>query len=363
LNKLDVVIGSSWGDEGKGLTVARIAKKYNPFHTVEILNNGGAQRGHSVDYGTVEHVFKHFGSATPLGITTFFGDKFILNPMQFGVEYNEIMEKFGKFPTTARSKNCMFSTPYDMMANQMLQQQNWTGSCGMGIWETILRNSFAFSCLPFEDFIRLNFEEKVIYLKLVRDYFEKNRKIEISSKYKKSWYSEDVIYHFIFDCDYLASKSKLITNQEEFIKSFDNVIVENGQGLLLGDTGKDDKDATPSKTGVEAIPNYLLEDKQKVNIHYITRPYLTRHGANEWTGETPVKIDNSVEINQYNEWQGEFLYAPLSINELKQRCDEDIKKIGMSNYTMEITHCDEMDREKDFKSVFSNCNFYDIKRL
>ena len=35
----------------------------------------------------------------------------------------------------------------------------------------------------------------------------------------------------------------------------------------------------------------------------------------------------------------------------------------MSNYTMEITHCDEMDREKDFKSVFSNCNFYDTKRL
>ena len=113
----------------------------------------------------------------------------------------------------------------------------------------------------------------------------------------------------------------------------------------------------------EAIPNYLLEDKQKVNIHYITRPYLTRHGANEWIGEIPVKIDSSIEINQYNEWQGEFLYAPLSINELKQRCDEDIKKIGMSNYTMEITHCDVMDREKDFKSVFSNCNFYDTKRL
>ena len=95
--KYNIVIGANAGDEGKGTIVARLAKD-TKGKVLNVLTNGGAQRGHSVltDHG--QHIFKHFGSATPFNAYTYFAESFILNPMQFIDELKEIKELYNSAP-------------------------------------------------------------------------------------------------------------------------------------------------------------------------------------------------------------------------------------------------------------------------
>jgi hypothetical protein len=69
------------------------------------------------------------------------------------------------------------------------------------------------------------------------------------------------------------------------VNQYDEMIFENGQGLLLCDTGVDSYEKTPSKTGIEYAANIItdigLEHFDELSLHYVTRPYLTRHGENE----------------------------------------------------------------------------------
>ena len=59
-----IIIGSSYGDEGKGLAAAWSARRMGG-RCLNILINGGAQRGHTVDLPDGRrHVFHHFGAAT-----------------------------------------------------------------------------------------------------------------------------------------------------------------------------------------------------------------------------------------------------------------------------------------------------------
>ena len=78
---------------------------------------------------------------------------------------------------------------------------------------------------------------------------------------------------------------------------------------------------------------------------------------------TKILTDNSIEINQYNEWQHDFNYSKLDIKNLKRRLDIEAKKANVNNYILEVTHCDEIDNEEKFKKNFSNVNFYDTNKL
>lgn len=44
--KARIVIGANYGDEGKGTVVARYSK--NSYNVLNVLTNGGSQRGHSI---------------------------------------------------------------------------------------------------------------------------------------------------------------------------------------------------------------------------------------------------------------------------------------------------------------------------
>lgn len=157
MNKdVHVVIGANYGDEGKGTIVAKIAKeKINEKKSVlNVLTNGGAQRGHSFIYQGKKIINKHFGSASVLGCATYFSPKFILDPMQFTTEYQKKADEFEAFRYAGciRSRYCRWATPFDIMANQAeAKKQKLHNTCGMGIWNTIKRSN-TYNEL-FDDFI------------------------------------------------------------------------------------------------------------------------------------------------------------------------------------------------------------------
>jgi hypothetical protein len=101
------------------------------------------------------------------------------------------------------------------------------------------------------------------------------------------------------------------------------------------------------------------------NVHFVTRPYITRHGSDTFVGrKLDCDLNKSTEINQYNEWQHDFFYDYLDLSDLKKRCDEEVAMHHIKRYTVEVTHCDELDREAEFKNIFhGNCNFYDTNKL
>ena len=86
-----IVVGANNGDEGKATVVAKYSK--GKQNVLNILTNGGSQRGHSVITDKGEHTFQHFGSGSYYGAHNYYSSFFIINPMQFRKEWDELVVK------------------------------------------------------------------------------------------------------------------------------------------------------------------------------------------------------------------------------------------------------------------------------
>ena len=262
--------------------------------------------------------------------------------MQFVQEYEALIVKPKRI---FRDAGCLWSTPYDSMANLISEQlKKRHASCCMGIWNTIKRSkSEERNRVTFDDFMKMPDDiARIKYLTKVRDYYERN--MQIPESWKTVWSSPNMMYHFINDCRFMAGHT--IACGTGCLSGYDDVIFENGQGLLLCDTGHDTYDTTPSNTGIEyalGILNEIGAKPEDIIAHYVTRPYLTRHGDGNLT-------------NHFNDGQGEFRYGLLDIGSLKDRIVADSRGI---NFELEVTHCDEMDRVSEFRKYFGKVNTYD----
>ena len=346
-----IVIGANYGDEGKGTVTATYAKQSGSV--LNVLTNGGAQRGHSILTPDGSVTFQHFGSGTLHGADTFLSRFFILNPMQFVKEYDELIVKPKR---VFRDRLCRWSTPYDAMANLIEEQlRKRHCSCGMGIWNTVRRYNETATVL-FDDFLG-DPAAALPYLASIKRYYE--RRISIPSDWRDTWHAPGIATHFLDDCFRMA---ELTTTCELTSLVYDNLIFENGQGLLLCDTGRDTPDTTPSRTGIHDALALLepLKDVDQISAHYVTRPYLTRHGDGRLEGEkTKEQIAGAIRedrTNHYNENQGEFRFGELDIQQLHSRVAADAGDIP---FVLEVTHCDEMDRVLEFKRAFANVNVYE----
>lgn len=254
----------------------------------------------------------------------------------------------------------MWSTPWDMMTNQIIENRRGVdkhGSCGMGIWETVLRYKSTVT-IPFDSFMSLDDVKKQEYLKSIRQYFETKRILNnIPKDWSVLWNDESLINNFISDCKVLKDSTTTIQTINEL--NYDNVILENGQGLLLNDTGRDEKDKTPSFTGLDDPLKILAQIKKPLDttVHYVSRSYLTRHGKGECENEmerrnisTYIQEDRN---NHYNEFQGEFRYGELNVDNLAKRIDNDfVKAEGLDiKSVIDLTHCDEIDNSRLVKDV------------
>ena len=350
--KARIIIGANYGDEGKGTVVAKYSKQSD--NCLNILTNGGSQRGHTIvtEYGST--TFKHFGSGTYHGADNYYSRFFILNPIQFVNEYKDLIIKPNKI---YRDVNCMWSTPYDIMFNLITHHiDNKHNTCGMGIWNTIKRYRST-KTITFDTFIT-NEELAYEYLNDVKKYYE--TQLEIPKSWKNVWDSTYLKTHFIEDCKFFNEHTIPIDNINDL--SYDNLIFENGQGLLLSDRGKDEEDRTPSNTGISDALNIIKDIDKDIDItaHYVTRPYLTRHGIGNLTNECikgNITSDIKDDVNVYNEYQGCFRYGELDIYDLHKRILSDVG--NNINYEIELTHCDEVDKVSDFKKVFKKVNVYD----
>ena len=184
----NLVLGSNYGDEGKGQTCYNLARPFKSCLT--ILTNVGCQRGHTVvNDNNLRHVFQHFGSATRSDLDyNYFSKKFILNPIMFKMEYEALVKKAiisSDYKNILFNEQCIFTTPFDMMANQIFELKRGDkrhGSTGLGIFATITRyremNNYDLMkesntvSICFNNFMKMyTYEEAKDYLYKIREYY------------------------------------------------------------------------------------------------------------------------------------------------------------------------------------------------
>jgi adenylosuccinate synthase len=366
-----VVIGASAGDEGKGGVTDYFAAQsfMNKRRCLNVLTNGGSQRGHTVTLSGsgMSHVFHHFGAGTFAGAKTYLPSYFIVNPMNFAKEYAELSTIGVKCCPILVNEDCPLTTPFDMIANMMIEESrgsNRHGSCGCGIWETILRNGITVG-----EFAAKSQEEKKRYLEFVRDdYFRRrisSKGISGHTKWDDIIYSPNLIQNYIYDFNLLINNS--IFTDDSILGVYDDIIFENGQGLLLDQNIKGyGKNTTPSNTGLQNPAQMIrnnLPDDIDVEVVYVSRTYLTRHGVGRFDMECePGKISHYItadKTNIWNEWQGDLRYGILDREDLESRVLKDFTNYGDYEWRMSFffTHYNE-NNSICLDSIVNNYNTY-----
>lgn len=353
MKDIKIVIGANFGDEGKGLMTDYFSKKEN---TIVVCSNGGAQRGHTVVKNDIRHVFHHFGSGTLNGADTYLPAEFIVNPMIF---YQESMElnALGFTPTVYMSDKCIISTPLDMMANQIIEESrgnNKHGSCGLGIYETIKRYKYEENALDF-DSIRRYYMHVFSELEIV-----------VSESWRDLFYDDTIQKRFIADLTYMFRKT--ILYDETILLKYNNIVFEGAQGLLLDQNNKEYyPHLTPSNTGIQN-PKKIIEkipwnDYLNIEVCYVSRTYMTRHGAGKFPSEcnksqiNPNIVDKT---NVPNPHQDSLRYGTLDLRKLYKRCNDDISIFKHPHKkTIVFTHCNEYDVDiLNAKRIFDEWNIY-----
>lgn len=361
--KIKIVIGANFGDEGKGLITDYFAAKAlaNKEAPLVILHNGGAQRGHTVVLPDgVRHVYHHFGCGYGLGVDTYLDRPFIVNPIIYNREKKELDRKFkNNKSVTYVNGGCRVTTPIDMIINQIVEEtrdKDRHGSCGLGIFETIKRDG---------NIYRLTIKDLVwgdhckIYMDLLKliDTYLSNRLRDLGiTNIPVKWIETlhnlpDILKKWFDDCNEML-KTIEVTN-DNIIERYDTLIFEGAQGLLLD---RDNKEyfphLTPSFTGLGYITNMYKDSLAKVDteICFVTRTYLTRHGAGPLPNECKKEDINATMIdltNVPNEYQGTLRYGFIrDWKKFRDRCYEEINKYNLDKYfniniTFALTHMNE----------------------
>lgn len=347
MNNVKVVIGANFGDEGKGLMTDYFCSRFPKDKKVlNVRFNGGAQAGHTVVTPEGKrHVFSHFGSGSFLpNVATYLDKDFIINPILFRREY-DVLTSLGIYPMVYVHPSCLLTMPQDMMINQVIEKARGDkrhGSCGVGIFETEMRNKYCkkltISNAMFTNVYNLDLD----YYDAER--YEKILNTKLDSDTRALMNNQNIQAHFTQDLRFFLNHVNIIG--ETIFNDFDNVVFEGAQGLMLDQNNLEYfPHLTPSNTGIDnVIPH--LSGRMDIEVCYVTRPYLTRHGAGKLPNEclresVNAKIDLT---NHSNEWQGSLRYGKLDNKSLLNRCNADFDKLGSSicgTMSFALTHLDE----------------------
>lgn len=344
MKSIKVVIGSNFGDEGKGLMTDYMCSiNENP---VVIRFNSSAQAGHTVvTPDSKRHVFGHFGAGSLQGIPTFLSNYFSVNPLLFLKEYDELI-KIGIIPYTMIDTNCPVVIPQDMILNQILERyrgNNKHGSCGLGYNESIVRNSMDRYKITCSDIFSGNYKDKLELIK--KEYIDKRiEQLNLKSSNDNLiniLFDANIIEHFIYDVDNNFKSKIELSNIESILENYETPIFEGAQGLMLSEDYKYFPYVTHSKTGVSNVIDLLEEAKPcelDIEVIYVTRSYLTRHGAGPIPNEMKEKPYKNIKdlTNIQNEFQGILRFAPLDIDLLSENIENDYNKISFKSKNKKI---------------------------
>lgn len=354
------VIGKNFGDEGKGLAVDYLSARAAGGKVLVIRHNGGAQSGHTVDLELKRFVFHELSAGSFRGADTLWADTFYPDLYKLGEEAEAFREISGFVPDIYVDPNAQITIIDDVLLNMAAEESRGAsrhGSCGMGIYEAQCRTEAGFG-VSVGDLFHLDAHELVARLQEIRkEYLPKRLEILGITKAQLGEYgvlleSDAVLQNYL---DQVLENLKYLQLTEgitSFIQQYDRVIFETGQGLLLDERNeKYAPHVTASRTGLSNIVAFLKDCGYELDeVVYVTRSYVTRHGAGPLPGEcSPKELGVCMPdfTNVENEWQGRFRYAKHGdISSFTEAVREDLREfeaflMQMPCPVLMITHLNE----------------------
>ena len=324
------VIGNNYGDEGKGLAVDYLTLS---GHNLVVRHNGGAQAAHTVDREDKRFVFHELSSGSFNGADTYWASTFLPDLYKLEEEINEFSEVSSEKIRIYASPDCSITLLYDVYLNQKREELRGTdkhGSCGMGIWEATKRTAAGYK-LTLGDIASLSADDIAAKIKCIEDEY-------VALKIDKFGIGErlnlDTVKYASILKSALENNVTLVSDEKSFFESYDYVIFEGGQGLLL-DTAREEfwPHTTCSRTNITNPVKILESSGLKLDeAVYVTRSYLTRHGAGPFEEDTELCFAD--ETNKPNPWQGAMRFGKhSSASDLIGRAVKDYK----DNCPYEIT--------------------------
>lgn len=324
--KARAVIGANFGDEGKGLMTDYLCAQ---GAGVVVRFNGGAQAGHTViTPDNRRHVFRHIGSGSFLGIPTYLSSFFVCNPILFFEEVAQLKAE-GCIPDVYAHPDCLITTFMDMIINQELENRRGDkrhGSCGIGFDETLNRSKIPGLKITMGDLwnggTRLESQ--------VAEICDRYARFRIGTPFTNA----AVIEKYLECCKSFAEAINPLG-----IQQCEDPVFEGAQGLLLDQDNKEFfPHLTHSNTGMKNVEILCgqagIDD---IDIYYVSRTYLTRHGAGPLPGHDD-DLNYFDETNKPNKFQGSLRFAPLDYPALLKRC---MKDCGGRTFKLVLTHCDQ----------------------
>lgn len=338
--QVPIVIGMSFGDEGKGTTIDHLCSQRKITNVVRF--SGGPQTAHNVVTNDGRHhTFAQFGSGTFQGSGTIATDFMLLNPFNMVAEAEHLIQVNSENPflKTLIDENALWITPAHIEANRQREinrGKNRHGSCGEGVGETR-----GFSLMHPDAALRMaDMASPEIW--------------QAKMDQTISYYEQEIEgYSFAVDSDLIRSYAALYEDIFQFViaphhrivdviaSQRESIVFEGSQGVLLDEVHGFHPNTTWSDTTNVKALRILAEagvEKSETETIGVFRTYTTRHGD----GAMPSEFDNPdwraeypEAHNLYGRWQGDFRGGAFDV-EMAAYANQATGGVD----SISLTHCD-----------------------
>ena len=334
MKKAKIVIGLGFGDEGKGITTDFLAQQ-NP-DSIVIRFSGGQQAAHTVIIDNKKHIHSSFASGSLRGLPSYFSEHCTIHPVFLYNERKELKQKGGNIELHIHPL-AKITTPFDVWQNKNNSKNLAHGSCGKGVGATMKRHEGLYK-LHAIDLIAPR-EMLIEKLKAIAYYYGYNDNKELK---------EELQY-------FLEIIEKLNWNISDYnyLNSYNNLIFEGSQGILLDM----DHGIFPNVTYANTTSKNAHEICKKLNIYdiemyYVTRSYLTRHGNGWMSNEKDLILKNNEEETcVYNEYQKELRFGNLDYDLLNYALKLDAAYTSSIKKNLIITCLDQIDEKFKIEKI------------
>ena len=363
MQTIRAIIGKGFGDEGKGLATDYFCSRSE--NALVIKHNGGAQAGHTVETDGKRFVFHQLSAGSFRNADTYLADSYYPDLYKLGEEISEFENVGGVCPKVYCHPQTSVTIIDDILINMIsetLRGDDRHGSCGMGINECDLRTKAGFG-ITVKDLLKCEASEIAKKIFDIKDSYEIKRLSELgitgssrmvpeAADMMDALTSKDVVINSVDEM--MRNAEKYVTLCDDtgaFLRSRESIVFETGQGLLLDcDNEEYAPHVTASRTGLNHPVRILSQyDLKLTEAVYVTRSYVTRHGAGKLPYEC-AKEDlgflQTDETNIYNPWQGSIRYAKHGgCEEFVKPVLEDLRECGTDDLktSLFITHLNETD--------------------
>jgi adenylosuccinate synthase len=303
--------------------------------------NGGAQASHTVVAGGRRHAFSHVGAGTMAGAETWLSSDFVINPFHLQEELAKLQASgIAAFPISA-SRRAPVTTMFDMamnMAIELLRGEGRHGSCGLGINETVTRHANPQFQLRLDDVKLMSVATLAAELEQIhREWVpERLRHLGLDDLTDDEHAAVGNMLHpNSQNATTYQSQARGLLDALQHLHvgirqphTCEHVVLEGAQGLGLDAELGNFPHVTRSLTG---LPQAIVAAHEIISGRvpvYVTRAYVTRHGAGPLLHEgEPFTTKQIIDLtNVPNQFQGTMRYAPLDLQVLKRNIEADLAR-------------------------------------